>query len=40
MQFKIENERKYDETDVFLYNIENYFLVGIDGGIDRTKLKN
>ena len=35
---KIENYRKgQDDTKFFLYNIENYFLVGLD--LDRTKLK-
>lgn len=34
LEFKIQNERKNDSTDFFLYNVENYLLCGTS--VDRT----
>ncbi len=40
LELKIENNRKQsDETAVFLYDIDNYFIVGSDPQLDRDLFK-
>ena len=40
LELRIENNRKnHDETTMFLYNVENYFIIGAnDETLDRDKL--